>query len=289
MFWQLTEYVLADHATAFDRSQLQFTLHTSPLHGVEPGLYHFITKKKGSINEPGRLLYRLSHPLGMYVLEQARDLHVPVCALTFHSRRKPPVAVVQQLRGKSGWLSLHQLDIEAFEHEQHLLFSGCTDEGASLHPEIAEKLFKHLAVCGACPPPGAALATRLEQEAEQGRAATLSARLEENSQQLSEKREQLERWAEDRIEGLELELRELRRQIAAAQRQTRQARTLDEQILVQQEVSRLEKLRRQKRTEMHSSEDEITARRDRLIEQMERRLRQRSDYRQLFTIRWSVA
>ena len=53
-------------------------------------------------------------------------------------------------------------------------------------------------------------------------------------------------------------------------------------------AARLEKFKRRHRQSIFDVEDEIMAKRDGLIEKLEKRMRQRSTAEPLFTIRWSL-
>ena len=58
--------------------------------------------------------------------------------VTHHPTR---VHVIEALRGKSGFLTLTVSQIDSYEREEYLLFSGFDDSGASLDQETMEKLF----------------------------------------------------------------------------------------------------------------------------------------------------
>ena len=64
--------------------------------------------------------------------------------------------------------------------------------------------------------------------------------------------------------------------------------TLEEQRQIQEQTQKLERLQRSQRQEIFKVEDEIMEKRDQLIDQLERRLVQRTTNETLFTIRWSV-
>ena len=71
-------------------------------------------------------------------------------------------------------------------------------------------------------------------------------------------------------------------------RQARQAVTLEEQHAIQQQIQKLEKQQRRQRQEIFQVEDSIIEKRDALIESLERRLSQKTESEQLFTIEWAV-
>jgi len=78
-------------------------------------------------------------------------------------------------------------------------------------------------------------------------------------------------------------------QIKALRRQARQAVTLDEQHQIQEKTSKLERQQRRQRQDIFKAEDEIMAKRDQLVDALERRLAQRTAAETLFTIGWRVA
>jgi exonuclease VII large subunit len=80
LFWMLTCYMLRETAR-FDEPSLSFHLHTPPRPDLPRGNYQLIGK--GPTLATDVQLYRLSHPLGAFVLESARGLPTPPAALRF--------------------------------------------------------------------------------------------------------------------------------------------------------------------------------------------------------------
>jgi hypothetical protein len=243
----------------------------------------------GSGDEPSRFLYRLSHPLGEHVLDEAKAAATPATEIHFDVTSHPGrLSVVEALRGRRGYLTLTRLAVDSYEREEHLLFSGFTDEGAALDRETMEKMF----LCGGrvveetdMPEPQA---RRLAAESERHAKATLSRSLEQNSRHFHEAREKLERWADDMVLAAEKALADAKEQIKALRRQARQAATLEEQHQIQEKMQKLERQQRRQRQEIFQVEDEIMEKRDQLIDQLEKRLAQRTATETLFTIRWCV-
>jgi len=286
MFWTTTRHVL-DGRAAFDDAQLAFDLLPPGLDGCRPGWYHLISKDQPNVS--GEFLYRLSHPLGEYVLEAAKALPTPVADVAFDISHHPArIAVVEALRGRSGWLHLQRLTVDSFEREEYLLFSGLDGAGNSLDPETCERLFWCAGRTGRdCALPGA-VAARLEDESERHVKATISRSLEENSRHFREAREQLEKWADDVVLAAERELKETKAQITALNRQARQAATLEEQHTIQEKIAGLERAKRRQRQRIFEVEDEVMEKRDSLISALERRMTQKTAAEALFTIHWRV-
>ena len=291
-FWALTRFMLTDRAR-FDDAALAFDLDRPPREDIPHGRYHLISRSQPGASDggdTGLFLYRLSHPLGEFVVDDAKSMATPQASVTFDLTHHPArLSVVESLRGATGYLTLTRLVVESYDREEYLLFSGFRDDGSALDQETMEKLFQ----CGAVSVDDGSVPTsveaRLTAESERHASATVSRSLEANSQFFTEAREKLERWADDLVVSAEKALADTKEQIKAQRRLARQTATLAEQHAIQEKVQQLERQQRRQRQEIFKVEDEIMTRRDQLIDQLERRLSQRTSAATLFTIRWAVA
>jgi hypothetical protein len=297
-FWSLTRFVLAGRAR-FDDEALVFDLDWPPREEIATGHYHLISKShprsaRGDDQDGGeersQFLYRLSHPLGEYVVDAAKALDTPAAKVTFDVSNHPTrIHAVEALRGASGFLRLTRLVVESYEREEYLLFSGFDDAGVSLDQETMEKLFGCSGSLAGTESIAAAEQQQLSAEAEQHIKGTVSRSLEQNSVHFNQARERLEKWADDMVLSAEKALADTKDQVKVLRRQARQAVTLEEQHKIQQQLQKLvEKQQRRQRQEIFKVEDEIMEKRDSLIESLERRLAQHTSAEPLFTIRWAV-
>jgi len=296
-FWLLTRFMLEDDAR-FDDDALAFDLERTPSQEILTGRYHLISKSTPraiqDAGDPGseeqsQFLYRLSHPLGEHVVESAKALSTAPAEIVFDlSQHSARIHAVEALRGKKGFLTLTRLVVESYEREEYLLFSGFDDSGASLDQETMEKLFICLGSEAGNIEIPATVQKRLQAEAQLHAKAAVSCSLEQNSVHFNQAREKLEKWADDMVLSAEKALTDTKEQIKAQRRQARQAVTLDEQHLIQQQIQKLEKQQRRQRQEIFKVEDEIMEKRDSLITSLERRLTQNTTTEELFTILWAV-
>ncbi|MAP67957.1 MAG: ATP-dependent helicase [Erythrobacteraceae bacterium] len=288
-FWDVTQFMLRDRAR-FDEETLTFHLRDPPTSDIAKGRYHLISRNNdGQANDYGNFLYRLSHPLGEHVLDNAKSLHTPLADLRFDITNHPTrSAIVEGLAGRSGWLTLQRLTVTSFETEEYLLFSGMDDAGASLDHETCEKLFgigatvRHLEIL-----PGD-IAGRIKAGARQAEKAALNRSLETNNAHFASAREKLERWAEDKVLAAEKALKDTKEQIKALRREARQAATLEDEHAVQTRLQELERKQRRQRQQIFDVEDEIADKRDSLIDALQKRMQRGQEVETLFTIRWSV-
>jgi len=290
-FWDLTEFVLQDRAR-FDEEALTFELTSPPSPAIHKGRYHLISRNAAGqrpAGEHGYFLYRLSHPLGEAVIEQAKAGTTPIAELRFDISAHPGrVAIVEALKGRSGWLTLRRLTVTAFETEEYLLFSAIDDAGRSIDQEACTKLFGVAATVHDAAALPHDLAARLDAEADQHVRATLNRSLEANNKHFAIARERLEQWAEDKIFAAEKALKDTKEQIKMLRREARQATTLEEEHGFQTRIQELERRQRKQRQDIFTQEDEIADKRDELIAGLQKRLQRGQSSETLFTIRWSV-
>ena len=286
MFWALTRHELTESAS-FDDDTLSFELRQPPVSSVEPGRYHLIAKDREEV--PSVFLYRLNHPLGEHVLATARDRVCPPASLVFDATRHPvKISVVQALVGRSGWLCLEHLRVDSFESEDYLLFSAFDDSGTNLDQETCQKLFHLAATATPGEEPSPDTLTRLAADADRHVRSTLNHSLEQNNRHFREAREQLEKWAEDKVVAAEKALKATKDQIKGVQTQANQAATMAEQHAIQEKLRDLQKTLRAQRQNIFAVEDEALEKRDALIASLEARMVQKSQISRLFTIRWQV-
>ncbi len=308
-FWELTRHVLAGQVW-FDEEHLSFDLpaptaaamaqSTGEGRGeganIPPGRYHLISREKPSdanslaVNQPSMdaHTYRLSHPLGEWVVHAACQASTPVQRLVFDPAQNPArVSVVEALRGQSGVLSLQKLTVDSFEKQEYLLFSALTEGGQSLDQETCEKLMATPATLQGSG--DLTQATRLQQEAQRHADATVAHALETNNAHFTEARDKLDRWAADMELAVEQALKNTKEQIKVAQREARQAPTLAEQQSLQERIAKLERLQRKQRQEIFDVTDDIQAKREQLIDQLTQRMTQQVQTEHLFTLQWTVA
>ena len=284
MFWSLTRWALEGRAT-FNATDRAFDLHTPPLSGVAAGRYELVARSGNVV--PDSFVYRLTHPLGEHVVERGARALVPAAQLVFDaSGARPRVMAAEALRGQRGWLRLDRLVTRSMSDEEHLVFSGCTEDGPTPDPEVLARLFDLSARVE--PLTDAVEPAALVSSSERARGAVLAAAAQRAETELTRARERLERWADDQIQAAEVELREIRGQIRQAEREARKAPTVDQQLVLQRRIAELETHQRKARQHVFTVEDEVRAKRGALLDALEARIQQRTEVEGIFTIAWAV-
>ena len=285
-FWKITEHILQKKAE-FNSDELSFHLRETPDNIIRPGYYHLISKRKENVGSI--YLYRMSHPLGEFVLSESRECDTPYAELIFDISNHPvKISVVESLKGKSGYMILSKLIIKSFGQDEYLLFNVIDDSGSVIHPEICEKMFD----CGATSQSDISLPDdvykRLQDDAQCHIDATIDKTMERNNSYYQDECDRLFRWTDDMVSSAEKELKDTKNKLRALNRQLRQSTSLQEKHDIEMKIRETEKIQRRQRQRIFDVEDEIEEKRDILIDKLKKKMEQKTDSETLFMIRWKV-
>ncbi len=264
-----------------------FTLRINPFDGADGSI------PLGKYELPRRSddshFYRLGHPLAVNVLERAKARELNLAEVTFDwSATRPRQGALESYVGTSGELMATLVTIEALDQvEEYLVVVAVTDDGLTLTPDVAERLLRVDAtrVQGVF-----ALdhRERLETLAAEGREEEGRKVADRNADFFEQEAQKLDGWADDLKVGLEREIKELDRQIKEAKRAATTAQGLEAKLAAQKEVRKLEGERNGRRRSLFDAQDEIDAKREALIADIEGKLQQNVSERELFSIRWRL-
>ena len=284
--WDLSRYFLADYAH-FDNKEYSFYLKNNPFPEelIHPGPY----KIGKDINDAN--VYRIGHPLAQRIINECKQNQTDNAEITFDYSGVPDrkITIVEPLIGKSGWLSLSLLSITSFETEEHLLFAGITDDGIELDPESAARMFTLPAQIVQSPVYESQEVLRtINQIREKLKMNIIQTNSERNSDFFDREIEKLDNWAEDKKNSLEIELKDLDKEIKLCKSEAKKILNLEEKVAMQREIKEMEKKRNELRLELFKSQDEIDNAKENLISDIEKRLKQNTVLDQLFLIKWLI-
>jgi hypothetical protein len=328
LLMRLTRSMLAEYAS-FDKQGNGFTLHTLPRQflagpgqgsnaGSEPAPTIALGRYELPRVSADAHVYRLQHPLAQAIVAAAGTAPlVRATLLLDYAAYGARVSVLESLRGASGVCAVRHLRVSALGSTEEFLLLAATCNDGILDAEVTDRL---LAVPGTLQPlprmsgterplastPGtgmtptaqvsldfaaaqiplpAILATELGRQ----RSAVVSSLEERNLRLFSAETEKLDAWADDQRTALEQQLNELQRRIKEARTRGKAAATLADKLAAQHEQRDLEILRDRQRRALFARQDEIQARRDALIEEVERQLAQQVDESSLMLCEWVLA
>jgi len=293
-FWALTQHQLKEFA-CFDAESLtedhSFQLKKS-VNNIPQGRYQLIQRGISHSAEKTLLAhahtYRLTHPLGEWVIQQAIDKALPSAHVEFdYAAHQTKITVIEALQGKAGTLVLQRYAIESLERsEEYLIFAAQTDAGETVPAEVSQKMMQLPAQTKSIET--VTVSAELQAMLEQARNHISKSVNERNLSYFEQEVNKLDDWADDIKEGLEYSIKELDKEIRQVRREAKVSPTLDEKLAKQKQQRKLESLRNKQRRDLFDKQDEVDERREALIETLEGKLNKKTDLEELFVIRWSV-
>ncbi len=286
--WRLTQHELGVCAD-FDPLEHAFQLKVVPnglQNNVVPlGTYRLVTQK----NTATAHHYRLGHPLAEHIVQIAKTRDLACREVIFrYDQHDKKVSLVEALQGKAGWLRLSLFQIAALEQEEYLLFTGLTDDGKAIDTETCAKLFYVPGELQGDAKAPSNIGPSLDGVLKNEIGAIIGQIAQRNQSYFEAEMEKLDGWAEDLKDGLERELKELVKEIKVAKKEARQVTDLDAKVAHHKRAKEMERTRNEKRKNLFAAQDQVDARKEALITEIEGRLKQTTDVSHLFTIRWRV-
>ena len=283
--WNVTKFTLEPYAV-FDHSENSFYLKENPFakETIHPGPYR-IGKNIEDAN-----VYRVGHSLAKMVIDRNKNANLVIGEVVFDfSNTGKIISILENLKGKSGWLQLQQLTISSFEQEDHLLFAAITDDQTPIDEEQCQRLFSlNGEVLQNTHELGDDLQNAFNGIYRRTEVDIMDENAARNTSFFDAEVDKLEKWAEDVRNSLKFELKELEKEIKGRKTEARKLLSLEQKVKEQRIIKELEKKLAEKRMNLYQSEDEVDKRKDKMLDDFEKRLEQGTTRTQLFTIRFKV-
>lgn len=284
LLWRLTAHALRDSAE-INEADLSFMLSKSPFggNGIPTGRFRFGREVADAHH------YRLGHPLAHSILDHYKFLELTDSSLEFDYSGSPSkISVLEDVAGQSGWLQLELLTIESFETEDHLLWGGITDDGAELSDEQCRRLLSLPAVSGNLAYSTARDDKSIKQILYARQQAVIQTNAERNAGFFDAEMGKLDHWSDDMKTSLEIKLKQLDIDIKSMKTEARKMVSLEEKVAAHRQIKDLEKQRNDMRLNLYQAQDDVEAKKEALIEEIEARLKQQITTNKLFSVRWEV-
>lgn len=281
--WQITKHELEGNAV-FNDADLTFKIIKQPYEGKTFPTESF---KLGKPSTEAHV-YRIGHPLAQHIIEKVKQNDLPTAKFTFDlTGYKGNVTILNDLIGKSGWMSVDLIINESFETSEYIMCYGITDENIQLNEEQVKRII-NLPVKDFL---NEDFNDVIEQKAEleKTKIKELSNKIaKENSEYLNIETKKLNKWAEDRINAVETAIKETKDRIKELNRESLKTEDPKEQLKIQEKLQELSRIKKKLRQEIFQAEDEINEARDKMIEEIQKRLEQKMVKTHIFSIKWEL-
>lgn len=241
-------------------------------------------------------IYRLGHPLAQALLQHVKQqpgltTTSPATKIVLdYAAYGAKVSVVEPLRGQHGWLEVQSLQIRSLGAvEEHLLVAAVDTNGNAFDEQVTERLL-NLPCASSMQVETSSAEHRppLEAEIERQKILVVADLETRNLGAFTQETEKLDAWADDLKVGLERDIKELDRRIKESRTKSKGAATLADKLAAQKEQRDLEGQRDKKRRELFDRQDEIQRKRDGLIDELERQLKQEVSVSTVLTCEWEL-
>ncbi|MEZ5032151.1 MAG: SNF2-related protein [Saprospiraceae bacterium] len=293
--WETTKFFLNSSAQ-FDDENYTFTLTTNPFPDVNihRGPYMVLKPKEGQrksdIDVPDDTnIYRVGHKLAKHILEACKQLPTASKELVFDYNNTPTkVTTLEKYIAQSGWLQVSHLEINSFEFEDYLITACITEDGEVIDSEIAQRFFSIQASVNESTLAPNTIKKLLEQALFSETQDVISENANRNKDFFDTEMDKLDQWADDMKLSLDKEIKDLDAEIKLRKSEAKKMLNLEAKVKAQRAIKDLEKKRSEKRQHLFEAQDTIDDRKESLLDEIERRLKQEIKTTELFTIKWKM-
>ncbi len=281
--WAVTKFELNESAN-FNDKDLSFQLKKQPYPNANFPTESF---KLGKPNTEAHV-YRFGHPLAQTVLEKIKEKELHPASLTFDlTGHKGNVTILDELIGQQGWLSVMAVSVDSFESSDYLMAFGIANNGITLTEDQAKRL---LTLPAKYTNQDSNIIDNLlvMNSGETYLDALLKTLSERDDNYLKFETEKLTKWAEDRMNAAELAIKETKAKIKELNREAQKTVDPTAQLKIQEQLQDESRKQKKQRQEIFIVEDEISEMRDKMIRDIQKRMKQEISKTHLFTINWKL-
>lgn len=292
--WKTTQYFLKDYAEFSNDFSFKLIKNPFPKENIHNGPYMILKPKEGQKKSDILIpddtnIYRIGHKLAQRILKSCKENETPTKEVVFdYSSTPTKVTVLEKYIGKSGWLQIEHLCVNSFEEEDYVLFACNTDDGETIPAETAQRFFSLYALENEQSNASNEVSTVLKDLIHVERQVIISENANRNRDFFDVEMDKLDQWADDMKISLEKEIRDLDAEIKLRKAEAKKMLNLEAKVKSQRQIKELEKKRSEKRQTLFSAQDEIDDKKETLLTDIEKRLNQKIEQKQLFTIQWKM-
>lgn len=234
--------------------------------------------------------FRPQEGLGKYLIEQAKQLRLEqgVELVLNYDALEAHCSDVRLLIGQTGELQVDKYTLSSKNQKQeYLVVAACNAQGCLLPVETTQRLLT-LPSSVQNPPSESQYTDRLVQQLDEQRSKYFTDVERQNEIYYEEEVQKLEAWSDDRKVALDLQIKQLDKEITEARRAARQLSSLKEKMEAKRMLKQLERERDQTVLNYHEEKKKIEGKEDELLEEVAQALEMTSHNENLFKVHWRV-
>jgi superfamily II DNA/RNA helicase len=273
--WEITRYYL-DTLADFESEDYSFTFKNN-------GDRYTMNKLRTDAKH-----YRIQSDVAQNLLKKAKAEKTDQSHLIFDLASSPiKYNELTQLRGCKGIMKLSNLEVQS-DIEQHdtLILTGLVDGGRVISEENIRNLFSlsvHIDKFSG------ANQEDLKKQHQKNKKDKLENLEKTDSAFMQREFTKFERWADDKIRALEIDLKEDRQKIRDLEREQHKENILGQELIeLQEKISKIKRKYNRLRQEIYDREDEINEQRDTMIKEAKNKLTRTIKEEELFTVSFEI-
>lgn len=280
--WLLANSILYNRITEIDNESMSFTLIDSPFSSIPKGRY-ILSKDSGENHQ-----LRINHPLGEYIVNEARKISSEALNITFSLDKHPyRKSLLEEQRGHSGVSFVYKVfSWNKHDSQEDLICLTKNENGVSLPDDFVKALLQVVPITYE--------KTTIEEKSIFTK--ELEDRLEIFKDNLSERTneyivfeiDKFESWSEDLIFRLQEEVIELRKSHENIKRQIRKERIAKVKLALKEQEVKLARQLRSKQQELFTRQDECDKQVDELTEKLRKSMENQTKVELMFAFNWRI-
>ena len=239
--------------------------------------------------EHGDIFLRKEDDIFQQLLKKASETALEPSRLVFrYSYCERKIGFLDEHIGLKGILSIDKLIYNGLSEEEHLVFSIITEDGTVIDDEMMDKIMQlPCAADGNCTAETQALIALREERMELQRQEVENA----NREYYLAECDKLDAYSEDLKNGLQHELKDLKKLISDKKKEFRAATSLplEEMLKMKDEINKLDAKRKKLQREIYDREDAIDAEKEQLQAKIREKLKGNSKTEHIMTVSFEIA
>ncbi len=280
--WQITRYFLDDHAD-FKGDQNNFTLIKNPF--PDEKIHHGPYRTGKNVEDAN--LYRVGHPLAQKVIESCKILETKPAEITFNltnSGRK--ITALESFIGTSGFMMMDHYQIRSLETEDYIIPHVVDNKNIELDSDMVAKLMTLPAEFTLVDL--VELPSIFKEKIEVKIGSIKEEAVNRNANYYDEESEKLDLWADDKRASFKAEIKKFEDEIKELKKQARGASNLPEKLEIEKKRRATEKKLNEAEQAFFASSKQIEQQKDSLIDELGKRLEQKTELINLFKVKWKI-
>lgn len=236
----------------------------------------------------GDIFLRKEDAFFQHWLDEAINVDLPAVHIKFdHASSSRNISFFSSHPGLKGVLSIEKMSYDGIGEEEHLVYTVVTEEGSELDNDLVNRLLELPGkITGICPPESAQMIDKRKENLEMQKIQIENA----NRQYYLDECDKLDAYSEELKDGLEREIKDMRKEIAAKKKEFKSSTNLplSQMLDLKDEINRLEKKRKEKQRDLYEQQDKIDAENEHLQEEMKRKLEGEIVIEHIMTISFEI-